>query len=266
MADRPRFLERFGFQKEYLASRETKALKILRVLQKELQDLSARSMVDVGCSQGHISRKLADHFRFVVGVDPDPEGKPGSDGFHFIQADGCLLPLASSTFDVALLNHVLEHVPSAQGLLDEIWRVLKPGGICYLACPNRFSLVEPHYRLPFLSWLPRYLGNLYVRLTRRGNHYLDHLPSYWQIKRLTRRFVVADKTIAILTHPEEFFPEDSTLIGQSRRLGWLPVPLLNTMVPWLPVWILVMKKPEITYRDSVVGSSNFFHEELVRKN
>jgi SAM-dependent methyltransferase len=43
---------------------------------------------------------------------------------------------------------------SSEALLDEVWRVLKPGGLAYLACPNRYSLVEPHYRLPFLSWFP----------------------------------------------------------------------------------------------------------------
>jgi hypothetical protein len=38
--------------------------------------------------------------------------------------------------------------------LSEVRRVMNPTGIGYIAVPNRWMLVEPHYRLAFLSWLP----------------------------------------------------------------------------------------------------------------
>jgi SAM-dependent methyltransferase len=34
-------------------------------------------------------------------------------------------------------------------------RVLRPGGVLYLAVPNRWSLVGPRYRLPFLIFRVR---------------------------------------------------------------------------------------------------------------
>ena len=173
----------------------------------------------------------------------DQEQNRQTEGFHFVQADGCLLPLLSSRFDVVLLNHVLEHVSSSEALLDEVWRVLKPGGLAYLACPNRYSLVEPHYRLPFLSWFPRSLADLYVRLAGRGQEYLDRLPSYWQLIRWTRRFLVKDLTVTLLKHPGRFYSDDSELMAQARRAKWIPFFLLKLMVPWLPVWVMVIRKP-----------------------
>jgi SAM-dependent methyltransferase len=236
------FLERFDFREAYLASRGAKADKILRILRGEIHDPKRASLIDIGCSQGQITQRLAEHFGFVVGVDPEEKGEGKIQAYHFVQADGCKLPIRSSRFDVAVLNHVLEHVSSPQNLLDEVWRVLKPDGVCYLACPNRYSLVEPHYRLPFLSWLPRPLADLYVRLAGRGEKYLDRLPSYWGLKKLVRRFRVTDQTWLVLNNPEEFFTGDPVLKAQVRNAGWLPGWLLRALVPWVPVWILLLKK------------------------
>lgn len=237
-----RFLERFDFRDEYLASREIKAEKIIRVLQEEIESPSFCSLLDVGCSQGQITQRLAKNFRFVVGVDRDKEQERQRRDFHFVQADGGQLPFLSSSFDVVLLNHVLEHVSSSEALLDEVWRVLKAGGLAYLACPNRYSLIEPHYRLPFLSWLPRPLADVYVRVSGRGSEYLDRLPSYWQLIRWTRRFRVTNLTVPLLKHPSRFFADDPKLMTQARRAKSFPAFLLELFLPLFPVWVLVMRK------------------------
>src|SRR3546814_17958343 len=73
-----------------------------------------------------------------------------------------------------LSNHVIEHVGNADAQrhhLDEIRRVLAPDGVVYFAAPNRWRLVEPHFRLPFLSWLPNPASDRYVRVMGRGSHY-----------------------------------------------------------------------------------------------
>ena len=198
MSPSPTFLGRFPpWVEDYLASREAKAQKILRVLQLQIALDRTLSLLDVGCSQGQITQTLAEHFGLVVGVDTaDEEGR--RKGFHFVRADGCRLPLRSRSFDVLLLNHVVEHVCLPQLLLDEAWRVLRPGGVCYLATPNRYGLMEQHYRLPLLSWLPRWLADRYVRWTGRGRAYLDYPLSYRKLNRLSRRFRVRNQTAAVL--------------------------------------------------------------------
>src|SRR3546814_13212696 len=80
-----------------------------------------------------------------------------------------------------LSNHVIEHVGNADAQrhhLVEIRRVLAPDGVVYFAAPNRWRLVEPHFRLPFLSWLPHPASDRYLRLMCRGIHYDFHPPSY----------------------------------------------------------------------------------------
>ncbi len=52
-----------------------------------------------------------------------------------IKADICDLPFADASFDWILCNHVLEHIPNDQKAMQELFRVLKPGGKALLQVP-----------------------------------------------------------------------------------------------------------------------------------
>jgi ubiquinone/menaquinone biosynthesis C-methylase UbiE len=54
------------------------------------------------------------------------------------------LPYADQSFDAALLNEVLEHVPDERKALGEVWRVLGPGGALIVLSPNRLFPFETH--------------------------------------------------------------------------------------------------------------------------
>lgn len=62
-----------------------------------------------------------------------------------LKADICNLPLESNTFDVVFCNHVLEHVNEDKKAMQELFRVLKPGGYGIFQVPqdlNRTSTYE----------------------------------------------------------------------------------------------------------------------------
>lgn len=157
-----------------LASRRLKASKVERLLGLDGEKRSLR-ILEVGCGSGGISHYFASPPRRhrVDAVDV-VDVRVVRDGFAFQLVTGTSLPFENDVFDVVMSNHVIEHVGvrSAQLThLQEMRRVMKPGGMGYLAVPNRWRLIEPHYRLPFLSVLPRPLRSPYVRLTRRGDVY-----------------------------------------------------------------------------------------------
>ena len=242
MSSPQRFLDRFDHLRDvYLASRKAKSGKIVRILQREIQNPAVAVIADIGCSEGHITESLSKEFALVVGLDIDYPST-WTRAFPFIQADASSLPLASERFDGVVINHILEHTASPSGLLDEVWRVLKPGGICYLGVPNRYWPMEPHYRLLLLSWLPRFLADRYVRLAGRGTHYPEKLPSYWSIRRLSRRFSIEDLTPVLLKTPELFFPDDPVLLARSRKMSRLPKWLLKCLVPAAPSWVMILRK------------------------
>jgi SAM-dependent methyltransferase len=236
------FLDRIRFREQYLATRLVKAEKILAILHEYQSDAPRASLLDIGCSRGHITERLAQEYALTIGVDCDLEVQAQHRSFHFIQADGCHLPLPAGGFEVVVVNHILEHVSLPDRLLDEVWRVVKPGGLAYLACPNRWCVIEPHYRLPFLSWLPRRWANHYVRWLGLGDGYHDNPPSYWKLKRMTRRFGVVDQTVTVLKQPARFMPGDRQHAWLVALAAKLPVWVLKRLVPLMPVWILILRK------------------------
>jgi SAM-dependent methyltransferase len=53
-----------------------------------------------------------------------------------VKADICNLPFDDNTYDVIFCNHVLEHIPDDTKAMQELFRVLKPGGMAILQIPQ----------------------------------------------------------------------------------------------------------------------------------
>ncbi len=56
-----------------------------------------------------------------------------------VKADICNLPFANNSFDVILCNHVLEHIPDDTKAMQELYRILKPGGMGIFQVPQDLS-------------------------------------------------------------------------------------------------------------------------------
>lgn len=53
-----------------------------------------------------------------------------------VKADICNLPFKDNAYDIILCNHVLEHIPDDTKAMQELYRVLKPGGMAILQIPQ----------------------------------------------------------------------------------------------------------------------------------
>lgn len=158
-----------------LRSRVWKAQKIERLLALDAGTKPIR-LLEIGCGSGGIAHYFGTHpsGRFSVQAVDVVDSRLLTEGFEFATVVGAELPFPEDSFDIVLSNHVIEHVgDESQQLrhLSELKRVLASEGQGYLAVPNRWMLVEPHFRLAFLSWLPKRGRSAYVRLMRRGEYY-----------------------------------------------------------------------------------------------
>ncbi|CAM3459733.1 Demethylmenaquinone methyltransferase [Flavobacterium longum] len=59
-----------------------------------------------------------------------------------VKADICNLPFPDNTYDVILCNHVLEHIPDDNKAMQELYRVLKPGGMGIFQIPQDLKRAE----------------------------------------------------------------------------------------------------------------------------
>jgi SAM-dependent methyltransferase len=156
-------------------SRTGKAQKIA-ILCGITQPKPAAAILDVGTGSGYIASyfsKLGFGESGTFAVDLVDERRVRS-GYQFTQVHRTKLPFPDQRFDFIVSNHVIEHVGDRReqhAHLTEISRCLREDGKLYLAVPNRWGFIEPHYRLPFLSWLPKALANRYLRLIRGIDSY-----------------------------------------------------------------------------------------------
>ena len=59
-----------------------------------------------------------------------------------VKADICDLPFKNQSFDVIFCNHVLEHIPDDTKAMQELFRILKPGGMAILQIPQDLNRAE----------------------------------------------------------------------------------------------------------------------------
>ncbi|HUX73205.1 MAG TPA: methyltransferase domain-containing protein [Steroidobacteraceae bacterium] len=181
----------------------------------------------------------------------------------------CRLPFADASYDVVLLNLVLEwcaggnpEEPAIAGqprLLSEIYRVLKPNGTLQLCTKNRFAyrlLVgggdEHAHGLRFGNALPRWLLRLIVRLRGKPAP-AGHLHSYGALDRLIRGAglspVQSYWAVPEMRFPEQFIPTDVKAIRLARhqliRQG--NSRLTNLLMRLTPAWMVRYVTPGLFF-------------------
>lgn len=95
-------------------------------------------VLNAGAGTGSFSLRLAENGFDVTSVDASSAAVevlrrrvPG----EVAQADVTTLPFADAAFDAAVLGEVLEHVEDDRGALEEVARVLRPGGVLAVSVP-----------------------------------------------------------------------------------------------------------------------------------
>ncbi|MFZ9394853.1 MAG: class I SAM-dependent methyltransferase [Erythrobacter sp.] len=162
--------------------RRKKAEKIEALLGRSVK---GADLLDLGAGSGHLSDYFIERGANVSAADTD--GYRYVSAAPFFEIAGEDLPFADASFDIVIFNHVLEHVgdrPAQRKALSEIKRVLRPGGTLYLGVPNKWELVETHYRLPLLGALPKKLSDRLVQIFRKQPEYDCYPLSYGELTQL----------------------------------------------------------------------------------
>ena len=227
--------------------RVRKAQTTLAVLEDYLCcDLQELTLLDVGGSTGIIDSELARSFGKVVGIDIDTgaieyaRSQFQAENLDFQVGDAMALQFDDASVDVVVCSHVYEHVPDPPAMMREIRRVLKPGGACYFAANSRMMIIEPHYHLPFLSVMPRWLAHRYMRITGKGDHYYEEHYSYWGLKKLVSEFTIHDYSAKVINEPEKYQVEYMLPPGSVKaRLASMVVKFAYWASPY--IWMLEKK-------------------------
>lgn len=231
-----------------LPSRAFKAMKIERLLALADRPQPMR-MLEIGTGAGGIAHYFGTHPTLrceVVGVDVH-DNRLVHDGYSYHPVQGVDLPFGDSSFDVVITNHVIEHVGARDAQLKhlaEIRRVLKPGGVGYLAVPNRWMLTEPHYRLKFLSWWPRGWRTPYLRLMGKGDFYDCEPLQMRELERMLAASGFRYRNLCVEAWRATLDIERPGSLGASVLRG-LPDRLLRTLRHVIPTLIYRLERSSV---------------------
>jgi SAM-dependent methyltransferase len=166
------------------------------------------SVIDVGCGAGRHSFEAFRRGADVVAFDQDGEGlndvdailqamqeqgeAPASAKAEAVKGDALDLPWVDGTFDCVIASEILEHVPEDERAIDELVRVLKPGGWLAVTVPRWLPekicwLLSDEYHANEGGHIRIYKANeLHDKIARRGmsfdhSHHAHalHSPFWW---------------------------------------------------------------------------------------
>ena len=138
--------------------------------------------LDLGCGDGILTDilfKRTGRKPRLVGIDPDLLEIEAARRYDFYErlhaVGGADIPEKDATFDYVISNSVLEHIPELEPVIEEVGRVLKPGGKFYFTvpCPNFHNNLSG-------SWTPGAQRQDYLRkLDQRLAHFNYLTPEDW---------------------------------------------------------------------------------------
>lgn len=122
--------------------------RVFQVITKE--DITEKKVLDIGAGRGYMSRLLGEHVRkkgkrpseVVTACDLFPEyfsyDGVACERMEFINA----FPFDDNAFDVAYAVEVIEHLKCPYDFIQEMYRVVKPGGRVIITTPNILNLTS----------------------------------------------------------------------------------------------------------------------------
>jgi 2-polyprenyl-3-methyl-5-hydroxy-6-metoxy-1,4-benzoquinol methylase len=177
-----------------------------RVVQDIKRFKATGRVLDVGSSLGYLLRALTAAGFEAEGIEPSKFGVEYSRerGLKVTEGYFSRTVYPASSFDIVILNHVLEHIPNPSELLGDVREVLGEHGIVVVSLPNfasieaqllkqrwRFLMPEEHY----LQFTPRTLSafltdNGFVVMEAKTSVRFTELSDPW---REIKRAIVRDR-------------------------------------------------------------------------
>lgn len=120
-------------------------------LLRRYDSLKGKEVLDIGGGPGYMAECFRQEGARSSFVEPiwEEMTEPGRRLGYGIVGDGCRLPILDACFDISCSSNVIEHVVDPGAFLDEMVRVVRPGGTIFLAFTNWLSPFGGHETSPW---------------------------------------------------------------------------------------------------------------------
>jgi 2-polyprenyl-3-methyl-5-hydroxy-6-metoxy-1,4-benzoquinol methylase len=150
-----------------IAYERAEELKRLNFIESAIQKLDKKSLkiMDVGCGNGNISRYLGSKNYEVLGIDISEASilkarilnRFDNVSFRCLPAEALI---GIQKFDVVVCSEVIEHLDDPKTVVNQLRKLLNPGGLLIVTVPNGFGPRELFITKP-LQWMKNSAPRLY---------------------------------------------------------------------------------------------------------
>lgn len=180
-------------------------------------ELYNKKVLEVGCGQGDFTFFLHDKGADITGSDFSgfavekaiERNKVRKSAADFVVADAHSLPFENNVFDLVFSCECLEHVHDPQKALNELYRVLKPGGKVILTTENYSNGMIIPWIKSWITGVPFNSGN---EVQPNENFFV-----YWRVKRMMRRSGFTVKKITGWHYVFLILPRNKNLIVETIK-------------------------------------------------
>jgi len=137
-----------------------RTLRQKRKLVQSITGLQKATLLDIGAGTGAFSHEMTNAGWQVTGVEPDEATRVRAQQLYGIELKPApaLFELPPQSFDAITMWHVLEHVHALHDYIEQIGKLVKPGGRVCIAVPNYTSYDAAVYRQYWAAYdVPRHL-------------------------------------------------------------------------------------------------------------
>ena len=112
---------------------------------------------------------------------------------ELVNGSALQLPFSNHSFNLIIIQDVIEHLTDMNSFYSEVIRVLKNEGTIYLSTPNKFSVFnffsDPHFGLPFISILNRQsIKKYFLKQFRKDDYNRTDIAQLFSLNELINLF------------------------------------------------------------------------------
>ena len=154
------------------------------------------TVLDLGSGEGGTSVVFSEQnqvFGYDLNLSRLERQKNNLANCYKINGDALKLSFRDNSFNLIILQDVLEHLNSTSLLISEIVRVLKPEGLIYISTPNKYSvfnfLADPHWGFPVISILKRErIRKIFLKYFRKDEINRKDIPELLSMNEIYKYF------------------------------------------------------------------------------
>lgn len=134
---------------------------VLSIISK-VRECKNLKILDIGSGEGGTSQVLSQD-NIVTSFDMNKirlqRQQNYFSNFNLLCGSSSSLPFKNNSFDLIILQDVMEHLDNREKLINNLYNLLNDNGMIYLSTPNKFSVIniiaDPHWGVPIVSLLKR---------------------------------------------------------------------------------------------------------------